>query len=824
MSRIIDRRNFIKTVSFSTISIALSNPFEKPFAANRYKEVIENQFFKIEFNTDSGRFSIFRSDGSILLKNATLRANVANIKRSLDIPSFKHSAQYSDEIDNLFNGKRLVIFSRDLQKQLNFKTVFTLNSKNPEIIIEQICTNVSNQDIIIRSLEPVCAIKEINSSLYWLDAQKVITNGPMYYDAGIIQDFSDPFFEADPYGPTKGGKLSTDFLYPDPTRVRSWWNIGLFKGYDKESLVCGFVDNQNGLGQIVVSKNNDGSLSLFTESVFATGTILKAGDSISSNKFLITLGENPFTALEGYAELMGKLNQIKPNSIINGWCNWFFTYQYITEDEVIRNAEFASKHLKQYGFEYIQIDEGYQRYHGDWDGNERFPGGMKWLADKIKSFGLKPGIWIAPYIISEPTEVFQNHKDWMLKNSDGSLMRVGPWPSLETDWAKNENPKRYCLDITHPEAQKWFYNLFDKAANEWGYEMFKIDFVAWSILSAHHYFDKSYTPARAYRKGLEIMRSAIGNEKHINDCGPGPVSVGLIDSMRIEIDQYYGFREAAWKQYFTDSSSSAPAMAKRYYFNNRTWINDADHICINLLSLKQAEAAATLIGLSGGNIISGDRLTDLDEYRLEILKKIYPSYGVAAKPLDLFDSDRHSIFSVKIKKSFNEWMVLALFNANQQKSITHNLYFDRLELDREKTYLVYDFWLEKYLGEINHELNLTVLPESVTLLSIHEKKEFPFVISTNRHILQGALELETVNWDEENKILSGVSLSPKNSNHVISIYIPQPQYWEQSEKSLYKDFNHFTTKLVNEHILNLKLRFENTEKIEWSVDFNSIFN
>ena len=31
----------------------------------------------------------------------------------------------------------------------------------------------------------------------------------------------------------------------------------------------------------------------------------------------------------------------------------------------------------------------------------------------------------------------------------------------------------------------------------------------------------------------EIMREAIGPHRHLLDCGPGPVTVGLLDSMRI---------------------------------------------------------------------------------------------------------------------------------------------------------------------------------------------------------------------------------------------------------------------------------------------------
>ena len=157
------------------------------------------------------------------------------------------------------------------------------------------------------------------------------------------------------------------------------------------------------------------------------------------------------------------------------------------------------------------------------------------------------------------------------------------------------------------------------------------------------------------------MESAAGEKCHILECGPGAITVGLIDSMRIEADVNYGFHEAAWETYFTHPACSVSAAAKRYYFHKRTWINDADHICMDLLNNQQSEAAATLIALSGGNMVSGDRLIQLDAYKLEILKKITPSFGEAAIPVDLFDADMQSVFALKIKKPFAEWTSCWLF-------------------------------------------------------------------------------------------------------------------------------------------------------------------
>lgn len=824
MSEQFNRRKFIKAVTYSGLSLALTPPLiSNPIFYKKKNIQLKNNFFSLSFDEDAGRISVLRNDGSLFINNAGVRANLIDKKIIISQSSYSHHIDVKNINDKLGIGKQLIIYSKDSDKKIDFETKYNLYENINCIIIEVSCKNVSNRDLIIKSIEPICATQEINASLMWGAATKVLTNGPMYYDAGMVHAFDTPYKEPDPYGPTKGGILSPDFKYPNGNQVRSWWNVGFFKGYDKEGLVCGYIENNSGLGEIVVSKSLNG-ISLYTESVFAKATTLRPNQSISSNRFMIIIEDNPYLALEKFADIMGKINNARFNSIVNGWCEWFYTYQFVTEDEVLRNAEFASRYLKPYGFEFIQIDEGYQRYHGDWEGNQRFPSGMKSLADKIKFYGLKPGLWIAPYIVSEPTDVFQKHPDWFLKNSDGSLMRVGPWPSIDSDWAKSEDPKRYCLDITHPDAAKWFFNLFDTIGNKWGYEMIKLDFVAWSVFSADHFYHRSATPAQVYRKGLEIIRSAIGNEKHINDCGPGNVSVGLIDSMRIELDQNYGYSQAAWKQYFLDSSSSAPAAAKRFYYHKRTWINDADHICISLLSIPQAKAAASIIGLSGGNIISGDRLTDLDSSRLEILKKIYPSFGEAAKPVDLFDTDLHSIFALKIKKPFAEWSVIGIFNSNENDELEKTIPLNRLWLDPAKTYLAYDFWMERFFGEINNELNVKVPPATVTLLALHEKRGIPQIISSDRHILQGAVELDDATWDDASNTLLATSNGPLGTFYNVAIYLPNEVNWTQGNQGLYHDFETYTLKLIDPHILRVHLKFDKSEKINWKINFKEMFN
>jgi hypothetical protein len=211
--------------------------------------------------------------------------------------------------------------------------------------------------------------------------------------------------------------------------------------------------------------------------------------------------------------------------------------------------------------------------------------------------------------------------------------------------------------------------------------MIKIDFVAWTLFSAHRFHDPGVTPAQAYRKALSIVRSIAGEKCHILDCGPG---------------------------------------------------------------------------------------------KMEILKKIFPATIEQAKPVDLYDADPQTIFSCKINRDFGEWDVVAFFNPDPGKSITREIKLDRMLLDTTKTYLCFDFWNETLIGEVNQTIKATVGPASVALFSLHEKQPYPQILSTNRHVKQGAIELVDAQYDSSAQILYGTSVSPQGSGHSILSMFPKP--------------------------------------------------
>jgi alpha-galactosidase len=443
---------------------------------------------------------------------------------------------------------------------------------------------------------------------------------------------------------------------------------------------------------------------------------------------------------------------------------------------------------------------------------------MKWLAGKIRERGLRAGIWFAPYCIAEGTEVFERHQEWLLTDSEGRAKQCGggmPTPQIGAGYGVPSLMKKiYGLDVTHPGAAGWLRDLFKKVADDWGYDFIKIDFVEWTLLSADRYHDRSFSKAAAYREGFEILRDAIGPKRHLLDCGPMNNTVGLLDSARIEQD----LPRLTWEQYTGNSNSNAPAMAKRYYFNQKTWINDADHLGLGLLTIPQARAAAAIIALSGGTMISGDRLVDLDPDRLEILRKVYPSYGIAARPIDLFEADRPEIFEIPVKTKFSEWSVVALFNYGHgliEKSVS----LKQLRLPDYKTYVAFEFWSQRLVGEFDQELKVRVEPESVALLSVHPQTGIPRVVSTDRHFTQGAVELDNVSWDSVSNTLSGVSLGPPATAHNITIYVPREYRWESDLPEYFQESGQYSLKQAGSNILRVRARFDTGTVTKWQVKF-----
>ncbi len=125
---------------------------------------------------------------------------------------------------------------------------------------------------------------------------------------------------------------------------------------------------------------------------------LEPGGEISTDYILLAFHTDPFFLLESYAEAVCKLNTVrefKREDIPVGWMTWYNQESHlrggggnargaVKEGVVLEQASYIQKHLKDYGVNFIEIDEGYERALGDWDANEFVPSGMDGIARKIR--------------------------------------------------------------------------------------------------------------------------------------------------------------------------------------------------------------------------------------------------------------------------------------------------------------------------------------------------------------------------------------------------------------------------------------------------------
>ncbi|MBN2211307.1 MAG: hypothetical protein JW709_07920 [Sedimentisphaerales bacterium] len=86
--------------------------------------------------------------------------------------------------------------------------------------------------------------------------------------------------------------------------------------------------------------------------------------------------------------------------------------------------------------------------------------------------------------------------------------------------------------------------------------------------------------------------------------------------------------------------------------------------------------------------------------------------------------------------------------------------FGGLGLDPDAQYYIYDFWNERMIGKFKgcDELTQNLRPGEARVMTVHKVQPNPQFLSTNRHIMQGYLDMTKYpTWDASTLTLSGTS-------------------------------------------------------------------
>ena len=510
------------------------------------------------------------------------------------------------------------------------------------------------------------------------------------------------------------------------------------RGSPDPSVLLGFISAADQLGEIRLELENTSSPSLRAVS-HADGIFLPAADKLSSETLELAAGEDPLALMDTYAGRLGRTMVARvPTDEMTGWCSRRAFSGKETGSDVLGNLTHLDR--EQLPLDVILIGDGYETNIGDWSDVDRakYPQGMKHVARQIAAAGHRPGIRIAPFAVSASSKLYAQHPDWTLRDARGSPVLA--WQHQGTDV--------YALDLSLPAVHTWLQDVFRTLCEDWGFDFFEVDLVFAAALSGVR-SDPRMTRAQAVRKGLETVRSAIGERFLLASGAPLGPCIGMVDAMQVSTDVH-----SEWYPCWQDLSAPSAANAvlnsvTRSFLHRRLWLNSPGGLLArsrgdgSSLTLNEVRTLATITGLMGGLTLAGDNLISLEPERLELLRRVLPPHGRSAVPLDLFQHERPRVLALPVETAWGSWTIVALLNW-EDRSCASTLGLRRLGLP-QAAYHVYDYWKQRYLGLIRDKVVTDPhRPHEAVLLLVKPASDRPQVLSSTFHVTQGAVEIRDV--------------------------------------------------------------------------------
>jgi len=426
------------------------------------------------------------------------------------------------------------------------------------------------------------------------------------------------------------------------------------------------------------------------------GLELAPGKTWELEELIVQSGTQRETLLDALCERVEK-NHPKRRGFRTpptGWCSWYCFGPGVTAENIRRNLDWIATNAPQ--LRYIQIDDGYQPWMGDWlETGKSFGGDIKGVLQEIRKLGFEPAIWVAPFVASPQSKLFREHPDWFMRGEDGQPLRsdqvgfggwrLGPW---------------YALDGTHPEARKFLESLFRTLRHEWGCTYFKLDAIYWGALHRARLHDPNATRIEAYRRGMEAIGRGAGDAFILGCNHPIWPSLGLIDGARSSMDisrDWASIRDIGRQNLL------------RGWQNGRFWWNDPDCLLLSAgpglnahdgatgrkgLPANEVLFHAATVHATGGMLLSGDDLPKLVPEHVGVLRQMLPPTAKAAR----FADEQLTVGRTPLGQ--REWIYL--FNwgeAPAERSVT---------LATPARLL--DYWSGQDLGTYTNEFRILSLP------------------------------------------------------------------------------------------------------------------
>ncbi len=553
---------------------------------------------------------------------------------------------------------------------------------------------------------------------------------------------------------------------------------------------------------------------------------------------------DPFISLENYGLAMRMANNAKPNMYdFPTLCGWLVSQDELGEGAQLNNSPALvdqTRLAKEAGFmNYtpiaVRLEPDFYCYvnfgntqQGWWD-NEHSSSGLCSNSPDYPSL-MKPhetmgkfcaavkelgGIPFTYFQSSLPSNDFAlKHPDWML-NNDISLLH-----------AEHHHHMPYVkYDYTDPGFREYTLNMWQSLRVD-GMRGIKFDYPESAWAKEGGFEDKSFTTTSAYRSPFQLCREGLGPDAFIHERNLGEYGTPCLDVTAGTVD----LQRVWW-----DTSDYEPEMASRMglrWYKNRVVFNyypDGKSLynpkTKEPLTANARRTMLTQVGLLSGRLELATSFGNITEEMRHDITRLYPvlQEPKSFRPVDMLMGKKHpEVYVYEISPKWSQ--VILCNNTEKEKLVTTPLSGIQYEtgslgLNQNKKYYVYDFWNDYLVGIFkgNDQLNQSLEGQQALIFSVHEVKNHPQFISTNRHIMQGYLELEDVQWNDEKKEYSGsaeivggetmeIVIAP-NRNEAVKVKT------DKGKASIEK---------TNDGLLILKISSKTNASVSWSLVFKQV--
>lgn len=326
--------------------------------------------------------------------------------------------------------------------------------------------------------------------------------------------------------------------------------------------------------------------------------------------------------------------------------------------------------------------------------------------------------------------------------------------------------------------------------------------------------DKFATTASHYLQVFKLANEGLGNKAFVqerNITRGSDLTAGIVESQRI------------WGDIDVLTSEMVMRGGLRWYKNRVLFNYDMDAKSITKAqpndNMDGVNKLLTMSYVTGSRLLLGESFAKLNSQQIYQLSRVFPFHqtSISAKPIDAFSSNYPRVYDFEVNSN---WHQLTFYNEDDSNPKIIKAYlsgtpgFGGLGLKADESYYVYDFWNNSYVGLFNGKdsLTATLRKGEARMMSVHQKENYPQVLSTDRHVMQGYVELSNVKW--LNNSLTGVADMVENEVMKIIIACNAKQLKKVSLTNGSAKF-----KMIDKNLAEVELLSPNKGKANWRVDF-----